>query len=342
MLRFFHTVTITILFSILILRAVTTESSRGSFLFSARDLFVHPASIHRTCRNLKTENYVLGLAAGMTPTQLCPFVRSWKLFSPQTVIVIFTDTPTSFFDNISGVHFVQVLSPKLKLTWHNWRFALYENFLHTCGKHIRGVMFSDTRDVVLQSDIWQTPSVLEVVRSQSVLFSLEGDLPEDGFKDILLSNQDVNKEWIRTCFSEQYVNRTLEGFVSCSGTIIGGYAGMYGYAKEFMRVLAEVALPVCGRSPIDQAVHNFLLNYMQRFEHLPFTAVPLRNGESPVYTVGLGLPVSVDVMGKVKVVRGKRQFTPSLLHQYDRSPSLFKNLSTVYSCSSEFLAYWNQ
>jgi hypothetical protein len=305
----------------------------NSFPFTASDLFVHPAEVFRICRTPQRRNYVLGLARTMSPIQLCPFVRSWKTFSRETEIILFSDEKIPFLEGLPGVSVVVVRSPK-SLSWYNWRFAVYGGFLRACRKCTMGVMFSDVRDVVLQSDVWQNPSVIDAVRTETVIFTLEGDLLEVGSSLVSLRHQPLNKEWIETCLAEKYINATLEGAVSCAGTIIGGSAAMFKYAQQFLKVLFEIAQPTCN----DQGVHNFLINYMKVFNQLSFNARALQNGESPIYTIGFGLPVSIDVLAKVHVTRGVRTFTPCVLHQYDRSPSLFANLTSAYGCSSNFLA----
>lgn len=77
-----------------------------------------------------------------------------------------------------------------------------------------------------------------------------------------------------------------------------------------------------------------LLRYLSRKDKLDFNTVAVGNGVSPVYTVGYGLPVSVNAMGQVVVSRGPADhFVPDLIHQYDRNGKLASALRTAYSCS---------
>lgn len=51
--------------------------------------------------------------------------------------------------------------------------------------------------------------------------------------------------------------------------------------------------------------------------------------------MGYGLPLTVDTMGRVIVVRGPGdQFVPEILHQYDRNGDLALTLRKAYACSA--------
>ncbi|MEW5310290.1 MAG: hypothetical protein WDW38_002102 [Sanguina aurantia] len=291
--------------------------------------------------------YVLSLALHYGPDDLCAFVRSWRLHCPETHLVLFVYEQQLNTLPQLGVELVVLREFPATHAMNQWRFYAFAAYMDERGQHIRGVVLSDARDVLLQHNIWLNPHVHHALRNQELLFSLEGNYFGDGKSHNVLLQPDgsfpgaeygakLNMQWIEECFGSE-VAREMQAHksaVSCAGVTIGSRAVMGSYLREFLHVLESVASARCKAINGDQAIHNYLLWYLGRKGKLGFNAVAFGNGVSPVYTVGYGLPVSVNAMGQVLVSRGPADhFVPDLVHQYDRNAKLASALRTAYRCS---------
>lgn len=217
-------------------------------------------------------HYVLSLALNFEPRDLCTFVRSWQLHCPETHIVLFVYEQQLTSLAQLGVELVACQEFPVTHAMNQWRFYAFAAYIDERGQHMRGVVLSDVRDVLLQRNIWLNPHVHHALLNREILFSLEGNYSGDGkSQNVLLlpdgsfPNADygakLNTKWIEECFGADVAGEVQahKAAVSCAGVTIGSRAAIQSYLKEFLRVLESVASEKCKSINGDQAIHNYLL-----------------------------------------------------------------------------------
>ena len=162
------------------------------------------------------------------------------------------------------------------------------------------VLLTDIRDVVFQQD----PSLLATELSSGLTVSLEDP-------SMTIGSCPENSEWINATYSQSILHSLHDLPISCAGVTFGSCPAVIDYLRGMVEQLLTVRRADHGT---DQAVHNYLL----RSGTLP----PFRefaNGEGPVLTLGT---VSMFELDKDGAVLNNDGSLPTVVHQYDRHPSL--------------------
>lgn len=109
------------------------------------------------------------------------------------------------------------------------------------------VFLSDTRDVVLQGDIFKH------VPDRGILVPMEG---------MKFSESEINAQWLEFFFQQTYKKTSIEEVqdwdVSCCGTLLGRMTDLRWYTYQMVRQLSIMLKGLTRVS--DQAIHNWLMN----------------------------------------------------------------------------------
>ena len=284
------------------------------------------------------------------------FVASLRKHSPTTAqVVVFTDAWSLANETrlapLLAMHDATVVAVDLardlpanpfggpQLAWADlYRWVLYSRWLQAaaeaacpsgaqppgqaCAPPFDFVMFSDSRDLVFQADIF------------AALQGAEGG--GRGFYPILESAHDTvggsefNARWVEGCYGKEGLQRIEGKVVSCSGTSLGAWEDARAYAQLMADTMTRMASPTCLWA--DQGVHNFLL-------HTGAIAGVVRGGVFPQthedgFLVSLGTAPSfqVDHFGRVLNAAGA---LAAAVHQYDRWPALKARLEGLYPYITE-------
>lgn len=271
--------------------------------------------------------FVVTSVMGLDPERLNIFVRSLRRHSPATKLVVFVEEKTNhqlLTDNGAEViPFKMPADSALVL----YRFELYRKYLAALLEQDSeaGVILTDSRDVLIQSDPWEHPLVKQLIDEDSMLFSLEGGL---AVGEVPMKAQPQNEHWIDTCFGEEMVKEMADAPISCAGITIGSVAAVHAYCAQLLEIAYKEAKPKCRHYGSDQAVHNYMLHYLGPRGRLKYSYHMRSNWQSPVHTAGYGWPITIDAEGVYRRVNGS--FVPPIVHQYDRAFEATKVYLSMY------------
>ncbi|GAB4817968.1 hypothetical protein N2152v2_005014 [Parachlorella kessleri] len=271
------------------------------------------------------------------------FVQSWARHSPGTRLVVFVGPEdlkvikqTQPWPSVlSPTWGVQLVSTRVPLTatevraghtpvvikkrkFH--RYTAFLDYLEGAGASCEGVVLSDSRDVIVQADVWTDPVVARLLKEDSLVFSLEGNTAHQPF---LLKESKWNEVALAKCYPADVVQAVGQKPLSCSGVTLGSANAIKSYLRAFMRAAAN-ALPTCMN---DQPVHNYLLHHLPTIEPLEFKYMVLNNSQSPVMSFQFGVPAHVDEFSRIITLDG--HLAP-IVHQYDRQQELAQAYRAMY------------
>lgn len=296
-------------------------------------------------------DYILGYAAGYGAdvARVCPFLRSIATWSPCAVVVLFTDQRKAMAPLLAQVgaraHLLQLedatpgnataLPRGTKPGMLRW--LDFQRYVAANVHRMRGLMVTDVRDVLLQSSVWHHTATVAALHHNATLFSLEGS------HNTVHGIGGVNHLWVEACYGKAAADALLGMPTSCNGVTLGAAGAVHAYLNTMVELITQQAAAknlrcLVTESGAEQGIHNYLLHALgpRGSNNLSFTVSVLANGQSPVYTLLRGFPVTIDAFHQVTIRRnssaGEIVLHPSLLHQYDRSHTLFLTLQKAYSC----------
>lgn len=194
------------------------------------------------------------------------------------------------------------------------RYFLARQFLLQSQTHYDHVMLADSRDVVFQRDPFESIS----------------DGVTTGLESVLVKEQEGNVGWLRLLYGDDSsfpMESVLNQKVICSGVTLGDTASVAAYLEKVCAEFME-KLPRMIHAPyLDQGVHIGLLR-TGRIKH----ANLVLNGQQQIATVGTSdlSEFTINDEGCVLAANGR---PVSIVHQYDRHPSLAKKILARFSAN---------
>jgi len=271
------------------------------------------------------ENVVIGAAMNYGVEQIKNFVLSFRKYNTEDdIILIYHEKDVSNIEKFISEHNVILASSsgleKIPIHVVASRFFKYldiSNHLRDNTQY-KNILFADVRDIFFQSNPF-------------------ADLPEEDY--IFAFTEDpavkIDKEFhhikmIERMFDPTYINKFQNKEIICSGTILGTPEKLCLFFKEFCDFLVELYKKnpsVCNEMLIDQVIANELFYFGQMKNE-----VVIKSNGDIVGTIGHCI-THPDHLGEIKFDNGVITLDgkiPSVIHQYDRSPELFKNISELY------------
>jgi hypothetical protein len=179
------------------------------------------------------------------------------------------------------------------------RYFRYYRFLATGGARYENVMLTDVRDVFFQRD----PFDFEVGEVANCF--LEDDRHT-------LASESYDRGWLLAAYGEETLHELGDKPISCSGITIGPREAMLDYVRVMVDELLRLPRQYAG---IDQGVHNYVL-----YKELVPRARLIRNGDGPVFTVGLVPHAEIDAL----IEAGR--LNSNVVHQYPHHAGLKETL----------------
>jgi hypothetical protein len=179
------------------------------------------------------------------------------------------------------------------------RYFRFYGFLTSSGDRYSNVMLTDVRDVFFQRD----PFEFDIGDGAS--FFLEDDRHT-------LGSERYDREWLLAAYGEQALQELGDRLISCSGITIARREAMLAYLRVMTDELLRLPRQTVG---IDQGVHNYVIH-----KGLVRHARLFRNGEGPVFTVGLAPHDEIDV------VLDEGRLDANVVHQYQHHARLAETL----------------
>ncbi len=265
---------------------------------------------------INNNNLILSCAIGYTWDKLKIFVKSLRKISNDRVIFIVNNSLDKitkdklFFYNIECFNYKNKSSKK-KINVKNQvkgiaqvRYELYEHVLKNLIIRPKKILFTDSRDVVFQSNIFNH----NFKKPLNFFFEKEKIL-----------NDPRNKRWlIRTVGIEEF-EKIKNRNISCSGTTLGNYKEILRYAilmKTNLRLfpykkpIRHIITFKTMDTGFDQGIHNYLVhnNFFENKEcH--------ENDYSKICTTAYMKRFKFNLS---KQLINKKGQVYSIIHQYDR------------------------
>lgn len=241
---------------------------------------------------------ILGTAVGYEITDVQPFVVSLIKSGYKGRTVLFVEDINGKTAKYLREHAVETrFFGPIILPVNIQRFLLYKMFLkeENCTGRI---MLTDVRDVIFQSDPF-------IYCSADRLYCFEED------RSMTLAACPVNSRWILQTYGELVLREIGHNPIICAGVTVGSHENICRYLEILCKELA--AIPRMWG--VDQAAHNVLIR-----SDLISNAVICDNESGPVYTVELVKTENIKMDNNGFIVNYSG--IPSVVHQYDRHPSL--------------------
>lgn len=285
----------------------------------------------------KKKNLVVGLAAGNgSLSGLYRFVCSFRYSNKLDDVIVFIPKEELSWElrklsrdfSVKFVTFeLSDLAERLRKNHPStYRFTLMSEYLKRkvqCGSLIESfsdkgcnkeityhlVLMSDLRDAVFQRDpfvqFWEKLPA-EHLKSDQIFFAIQ----EEGSRRI--GEEWFNREWVKSCFGIEVLNRISNQRISCSGTSMATYDA----ALIYLSMMQEKIFTDnhCEANGIDQGVHNvFVYDGRLKKRNVNVVLYPLETG--PVATLGFMQVLQKNLWGEILNEFGE---VYSMVHQIDR------------------------
>ena len=184
------------------------------------------------------------------------------------------------------------------------RHLVYQDFLRTNALY-RGVLLSDSRDVVFQDNPFPhvNPNVLNVFEQD---------------RSMLYGGDNLDTKWFASVIGNDLLNRVKGKPTICSGTVMGSPAVLLKYLT-FM----EKEILTHKFKPLDQAIHNKVV-YLDWPQEL---LASHSNQSGVIFTVAETSDSDYKIEDNRVVINNK---VVPVLHQYDRVPKLKSTFHSLY------------
>ncbi len=143
-------------------------------------LFDNVTAMAEACASRPHQHMVLTLACFSNADSVIAFVRSWRMHSPATHVVLMTDN-RAIYDRLHLPPRVRVVLIKKFATmpWWSWRMWGFLEFLEECGRRNalpKGLVVSDSRDAIALGNVWMHPLAAHAVAQNLTIFSMGASL----------------------------------------------------------------------------------------------------------------------------------------------------------------------
>jgi hypothetical protein len=278
---------------------------------------------------------LIGMASSVGIEELHVYVRSARVHMPPGAvdIVLFVDPATAASPaaswlfaafSVTAIRFTVEDFPPAVRKYHpsSYRWLLIRDWLADAAAAAgyapgagrpppyTAVFFTDVRDAVWQGNVFAA----NAARNDGLTVWLEA-------RTNRIRGCGWNSKWVKDCFGEDGLARVGGEWISCSGTVAGGWDAATVYASAVGDYLE--AHPGCEGNGIDQGVHNYFVHAGVLREKLG-AALPLYVAENMdvVATIQAMPLVRLDAAGRVvgdaPAGGGAPPVVPPLVHQYDR------------------------
>lgn len=262
-------------------------------------------------------NVVIGAALSYTEEKMRNFILSFRQFNKQDKLVLLVDAASASnlksFSEKYDIEFINYNFAK-KAQLNNSRFFFFHKYLK--NNRFDSVLITDTRDVVFQEDPFKN-----VPERYLYCFC------EDGGSTI--ASEEFNSYWIRNLYGQERLEEIANSPIVCAGTIMGSYNSMMlllqGVLDEFFAMEESIFL----KHAVDQGILNNICNS----SYTSIIPITLKKNGDIVATVGLTAKKDVgkdNLRFEGSLVK-LNEYTPAIIHQYNRDDDMQKFFDTLYA-----------
>jgi hypothetical protein len=192
-------------------------------------------------------------------------------------------------------------------------FARYFWVVDYCDRvdirQYRRVMLCDSRDVIVQSDVFDKVDDISFVT---------------GGEDRHIGECPFDKAWIYNYYGKDVLQTLSDEWIACAGISLGPREIVLAYLRAVTQEIERHGTRLLGLTG-DQAIHNYLI----RTNALDFPVEVTKTVDGIIGTLNYfdrGRLV-FDSANNISIDNG---VTPSIIHQYDRLPELSEHVAKIY------------
>jgi hypothetical protein len=255
------------------------------------------------------KNLILGMIQSYTIEMILPFFNSMIEANINNCdVVMFVSNVSEIlirYLNDIGVLVYRIPEKYNDISCINLRWKLYTDFLNENKDKYNLVISIDTRDSIIQNDIF---------KYYSNYSSFLGVAIEDGNL-----NEKVNRKWIINFVGKKKYKIIKNERIICVGTIWGTSDKFLEFSNIFWNKLNA------NKKYIEQGIANYLFYYEKIFNDCLIKS----DNFGPVMTIGLTKrkKITLDKRNKILNFRGE---IASIVHQYDRKLDILNLMKYKY------------
>jgi hypothetical protein len=268
-------------------------------------------------------NVVIGTALNYSVIHIKNFILSFRKFNKDDDIILIYNLNTpevkSFFieNNVKLVDF----EPHNQFPAHvvSSRFLKYLDIVDHF-KDYKHFLLADVRDVFFQSNPFDN------LPDGEFLYAFTED------PGLSIEREEHHINMILKLFGRETLEQFAGKTIICSGTILGTKQMMMNWLLGFRSYLTQIQKSkpaICYEMLLDQVIANHIYYFQDNGKE-----IELKNNGDIVGTIGLCI-THPEHVGDMKIENGVIYLDgkiPAIIHQYDRSPELFKQISDLYPC----------
>ena len=258
-------------------------------------------------------NLILGVAAGYKWQDLKIFIKSIRKYFDDEVVLILNNPDTELIEGLKKYSIKYENTNILPKESFYLRYKYYYNFLKQ--NKFENILITDTRDVFFQDNPFNFDY------SKELNFFLE---------DEIIENSTINSKWIKRTVGKKGLDQIKKNKISCCGQVIGNYAGILDYCDKMKNKIIEHKYKPSLHSLFfrrkifgwDQGIHNYLV-HSNFFKNIDF----FDNEHGDIATIHYSGDFNFDDEDNL-LNKNKKKY--SIVHQYDRFPSIFEKSLTKF------------
>ena len=259
------------------------------------------------------KNLIMGVAKGYGWYDLEPFVRSFQRYCENTDIVLFVDNVSDFTCDVlkrEGVELLPFPDEIKDVLVVNARWTMYKNFLDERGGDYQQVFLTDTRDVICQSNLFETYAD----RKNFLCYTTEDE-------NIKNPNESVNYGWLARFFGRDEPEKLGNKKIICCGTVLATIDEAKNFSAKMIEVLQRSKNWGDEQAAMNYLVHENLLEIENLIES------DCHSGN--ILTSGMFHKKYQITLANDKILRGDGG-VPAAVHQYTWYPALNQLVNKLY------------
>lgn len=267
------------------------------------------------------KNVIIGTALNYGVNEIKNFVLSFRKYNKDAEIFLIYD--------MSQIDRIELFAVKHNITLMPFtnaapnihvvasRFVEYLKLVESLNGSGH-FLLADIRDVIFQSDPFVN------LPNEDYIFAFTED------PAVTIDIEPHHIKMIERMYGSQAMDIFRGKKIICSGTILGTKNGMVDFLKVFTHHLLElqkVNPQVCYEMLLDQVITNYILH------NAPNPSCTIKDNGDIIGTIGhcITYPTpsgKLELKDGVFYLDGK---VPAVIHQYDRSPEYFRQISELYN-----------
>lgn len=269
---------------------------------------------------MKSNNALIGLAINYEIENLKNFVLSFRKYNKEDTIYLVNSCCMSYSlkkfykdHNIIRIPFEGADLINTNIITYRW--IIYLEFLSV--NKFDKIFFSDTKDVVFQSDPF-------LIDKNDFLYFFQED------RSVTIKDCELNYSWCTSLLNKELVLEIQDHPIICAGTIFGTYQKILNFLNIFKSQLIEIKKTNIAfeKFSVDQILINFMIRYLKVKE----LGHEIKLNGDIVGSIGHSMlhEKSTDLIKFENNLIYVNDQLPSVVHQYTQYDKLYQEIDKIY------------